>query len=168
MLFKCLVVALAIAAAVAAPASAQVVDVPSESECVADQKAMSDALQAFLVTLVTRTCNLRMGYDHVCEAPCQAAIANIGTVAKGCLRYPSFGDTVFDMMRTTAENAGLGGEVPPKQAMNMTELNDWAVEYVCVPPKRHPRPPSMTHGYPTLSKHPLTPRRSPDIICVFI
>jgi len=129
MLLKCLVVALAIAAAVAAPASAQVVDVPSESECVADQKAMSDALQAFLVTLVTRTCNLRTGYEHVCEAPCQAAIANIGTVAKGCLRYPSFGDTVFDMMRTTAENAGLGGEVPPKQAMNMTELNDWAVEY---------------------------------------
>ena len=106
--------ALALALAPGNLASAQVVSAPSESECVADTKAISDALQAFLVTLVTRTCNLRTGFDHVCEAPCQDAIMNIGTVAKGCLRYPSFGDTVFDMMRTTAENAGLGGEVRPR------------------------------------------------------
>jgi len=101
----------------------------SEAECQSDPKLYSDTLQKFLITLVTRTCNLRTGYDHTCDPGCQGAIMDIGQTALGCLRYDSFGDTVFDMMRETAISAGFGGEVPPKEVMNMTELNDWAEEF---------------------------------------
>lgn len=103
--------------------------VPSEAACNSNPKLYTDTLQKFLVTLVTRTCNLRIGYDHSCDTGCQVAIMDIGNTAQGCLRYDSFGDTVFDMMRETATNAGFGGEVPPREVMNMTELNDWAEEF---------------------------------------
>jgi len=106
-------------------------DALSQAECLAPENAALGpaTLNKFLVTLLTRTCNLRIGFDHVCESPCQNAIMDIANTAKGCLRYPSFGDYVFDSLRQVATSAGAGGEVPPRSVMNMTELNDWAVNF---------------------------------------
>lgn len=103
--------------------------VPSESECLQRQDLQAASLQKFLITLVTRTCDLRTGFGFTCKEGCPEAILDIASSASGCLRYRQFGDGVFDAIRAAAATAGLSGEVPPREVMNMTELNDWTVQF---------------------------------------
>ena len=64
---------------------------PSEAECVADVATQGATLNSFLFTLITGTCDLTAGLEHVCSDGCKQAISGIAATSKGCLQFDSFG-----------------------------------------------------------------------------